>query len=125
MSENEQQPTVTTREELLQRHKKESKDLIATITGLKKQATKKTRKSVLNKCQELQDNLDQKHKQELKEFDNPNGGQDEEEEVTPEQLLAQLSLEKESPAAEISNTESLEEGINSGSGGNADDSSKP
>ena len=90
MSENEQQPTVTTREELLQRHKKESKDLIATITGLKKQATKKTRKSVLNKCQELQDNLDQKHKQELKEFDNPNGGQDEEEEVTPEQLLAQL-----------------------------------
>lgn len=125
MSENEQQPTVTTREELLQRHKKESKDLIATITGLKKQATKKTRKSVLNKCQELQDNLDQKHKQELKEFDNPNGGQDEEEEVTPEQLLAQLSLEKESPAAEISNTESLEEGINSGSGGNAGDSIKP
>ena len=60
----------------------------------------------------------------MKEFDNPNGGQDEEE-VTPEQLLAQLSLEKESPAAEISNTESLEEGINSGSGGNAGDSIKP
>ena len=85
---------------------------------MKKQATKKTRKSVLNKCQELQDNLDQKHER----VDNPNGGQDEEEEVTPEQLLAQLSLEK-SPAAEISNTESLEE-INSGSGGNADDSIK-
>ena len=44
MSENEQQPTVTTREELLQRHKKESKDLIATITGLKSKLPRKPEK---------------------------------------------------------------------------------
>ena len=43
-----------TKDDLIQRHKKENKDLIATITGLKKQATKKTRKSVLSKCQELE-----------------------------------------------------------------------
>ncbi|CAX41503.1 cysteine protease, putative [Candida dubliniensis CD36] len=120
MSEPEQQPLVTTREELIQRHKKESKDLIATITGLKKQATKKTRKSVLNKCQELQDNLDQKHRQELKEFDNPHGDQNEEdgEEITPEQLLAQLSLDKESSTIENSNSGSI-------GGGGDSDSSKP
>ncbi|EMG46381.1 OTU2 OTU domain-containing protein 2 [Candida maltosa Xu316] len=82
------------RDEIIQRHKKESKDLIATITGLKKQATKKTRKNVLAKCQELQDNLDRKHKEELAQLDGDNLPE-ENDEVTPEQLLAQLSLEKQ------------------------------
>lgn len=86
-----------TKEELLQRHKKEQKDLIATITGLKKQATKKTRKSVLQKCQELEDNLKRKHHDELHELNGDATEQreeeEEEQEFTPEKLLEQMSLE--------------------------------
>ncbi|RCK65041.1 OTU domain-containing protein 2 [Candida viswanathii] len=95
-----------TREALLQRHKKEQKDLIATITGLKKQATKKTRKSVLLKCQELEDNLKKKHQDELAKFDGV-ADEDEEEEVTPEKLLEQLALEskQEEPTPTASNNE--------------------
>ncbi|KAG5418614.1 OTU2 [Candida metapsilosis] len=89
-----------TMDELVQRHKKENKDLIATITGLKKQATKKTRKSVLSKCQELEDNLKRKHAEELAALENPDG-QNEKEELTPEQLLAQISIkDTQEPAKE-------------------------
>ncbi|EGW31963.1 uncharacterized protein SPAPADRAFT_139145 [Spathaspora passalidarum NRRL Y-27907] len=92
-----------TKEQLIQRHKKESKDLIATITGLKKQATKKTRKNVNAKCEQLQQELETKHKQELAELDgNPVNAEDEE--VTPEQLLAQLSLTEEQPQQQSSET---------------------
>lgn len=92
-------------DELIQRHKKENKDLIATITGLKKQATKKTRKSVLSKCQELEDNLKKKHAKELALLENPDEQTGAQEELTPEQLLAQLSVEKEveAPAEESTN----------------------
>ncbi|CCG24185.1 Otu2 protein [Candida orthopsilosis Co 90-125] len=92
-------------DELIQRHKKENKDLIATITGLKKQATKKTRKSVLSKCQELEDNLKKKHAKELASLENPDEQTGAQEELTPEQLLAQLSVEKEveAPAEESTN----------------------
>ncbi|KAI5957819.1 OTU2 [Candida theae] len=86
------QTTDETRDDLIQRHKKENKDLIATITGLKKQATKKTRKSVLSKCQELEDNLKRKHAEELAQLENPEGQNEEQLEVTPEQLLAELSV---------------------------------
>ncbi|KAI5964194.1 OTU2 [Candida pseudojiufengensis] len=85
----------TTLDDILQRHKKENKDLIATITGLKKEATKKTRKNVLARCQELEDNLKRKHQEELSEFNNDEtANTNEEDEVTPEQLLAQLSVEE-------------------------------
>ncbi|KAG7661489.1 OTU2 [[Candida] subhashii] len=95
----------STREELIQRHKKESKDLIATITGLKKQATKKTRKSVLSKCQELEENLQRRHKEELQQFDNVKSDsvndsasiEDDNQEITTEELLAQLSLSEKQP----------------------------
>lgn len=92
-------------DELIQRHKKENKDLIATITGLKKQATKKTRKSVLSKCQELENNLKKKHAKELALLENPDEQTGAQEELTPEQLLAQLSVEKEveAPAEESTN----------------------
>ncbi|KAK6462949.1 hypothetical protein DFJ63DRAFT_99567 [Scheffersomyces coipomensis] len=89
----------STKEELVARHKKEAKDLIATITGLKKQATKKTRKNVMSKCQELQDQLDKKQKEELASFDQDNVNVDDkgavnDDSITPESLLAQLDLQK-------------------------------
>lgn len=57
---------IETEEQLLTRHKKENRDLIATITGMKKQATKSKKKEVLRKCAELEQNLKEKHAQELK-----------------------------------------------------------
>lgn len=82
-------------DELLARHKKEQKDLIATTTSLKKQASKKTRKAVNAKCISMQEDLDVRHKKEIAEL---NGEVEEEsQEMTPEQLLATLSLETQPP----------------------------
>ncbi|RLV95175.1 OTU domain-containing protein 2 [Spathaspora sp. JA1] len=97
---SEQPPT---KEELIQRHKKESKDLIATITGLKKQATKKTRKNVNAKCEALQQELDIKHKQELAELEGT-ANDVPEEDITPEQLLAQLNITEEQPQDSVLDT---------------------
>lgn len=86
-------------EELLSKQKKEVKDLQATVTGMKKQANKKTRKQVVKRCQELEDSLKLKHEDEKKKYlMEANGVVDDEEndEVSPEQLLAQLTLEKAS-----------------------------
>lgn len=80
-----------TLEQLTARHKKELRDLVATTTSLKKQATKKTRKSVNQKCQDMQTELDQRHKRELAHF-NGHNVDDVIEEVTPEQLLASLQI---------------------------------
>lgn len=49
---------------LLARHKKEQRDLVSQITGLKKQATKKNRKQVLAQCADLQEALNNRQKQE-------------------------------------------------------------
>lgn len=65
------------------RHKKEQRELVAQITAMKKQALKKTRKAVNAKCTQLQLDLDARHREELG-LDN---------EVTPEQLLAAMSLD--------------------------------
>lgn len=78
-------------EELLSKHRKEARDLQSQITGMKKQATKSTRKEVNSKCQNLQDALKIRHEQEIKELEGSPEG-DEQEEVTPEQLLEQLGL---------------------------------
>lgn len=86
---------MSTREEIITRHKKEAKDLLATITGLKKQATKKTRRNVLTKCADMQADLDRRHNDELQEFDYGI----EENEVSPEDLLKQLEID-EKPVAE-------------------------
>ncbi|CAK9439788.1 uncharacterized protein LODBEIA_P38880 [Lodderomyces beijingensis] len=87
-------------EELIQRHKKENKDLIATITGLKKQATKKSRKSVLEKCQELDASLKKRHAAELAMLNESDdvGGEEKDDGVSPEQLLAEMSLAPETPS---------------------------
>lgn len=87
-------PLAPSYEELVALHKKQQKDLIATITSLKKQATKKTRKNVNAKCADLQRDLDNKQQQELKQFRATDEPEPEEStEVTPEQLLALLSIE--------------------------------
>ncbi|CUM46322.1 uncharacterized protein AC631_02465 [Debaryomyces fabryi] len=88
MSEIEATATES-RDEMVQRHKVEQKNLMATITGMKKQATKKTRKGVISKCNELQESLNQKHKKELSELDG-NTTDDVEDELRPEDLLAQM-----------------------------------
>lgn len=93
---------------MLARHKKEIKDLTGRITGMKKQANKNTRKSVLKEIKELEDNLKLKHEEELKEL--REGGSeivkddkteknddDSDDELTPEKLLAQLGLDNEEP----------------------------
>lgn len=87
---NELDATATeSRDGMIQRHKAEQKDLVATITGLKKQASKKTRKGVMSKCNELQESLNQKHKTELNELDG-SVKDDAEDEIRPEDLLAQM-----------------------------------
>lgn len=78
-------------EELLAAHRKQNKDLQNQITGMKKQATKSTRKQVVAKCEQLQTDLKLKQEQEIAELN----GDSNEDEVTPEQLLAQLSLESQ------------------------------
>lgn len=82
-------------EELQARHRKESRDLQNRITGMKKQATKSTRREVSSKCASLQEDLKAKHAKELKELEEGPDGSQEDEDVTPEELLEQLSLEKE------------------------------
>lgn len=76
-------------EELLAKNRKENKDLQNRITGMKKQATKSTRKQVLAKCEQLQADLKLKHEQEIAGL---NGDVVDTDEVTPEELLAQLDL---------------------------------
>ena len=84
-------------EDLLARHRKEQQDLQNRINGMKKQATKARRREVNSKCQSLQDELSDRHRQEIDELNSKLGGvtlEEGEEEVTPEQLLAQLEGEK-------------------------------
>lgn len=94
---------MASKEEVLALHKKQQRDLIANITSLKKQATKKTRKNVLIQCQNLQDDLDYKQKLELEAFEGEGEQGEPAEDVTPEQLLQQLEISKgtESPGDSV------------------------
>lgn len=78
-------------DEILARHRKETKDLQNRITGMKKQATKSTRKEVNSKCLNLQQSLLVKHEQEIKGLNDEDTQEDEE--VNPEKLLEQLQLD--------------------------------
>ncbi|ODQ67326.1 cysteine proteinase [Nadsonia fulvescens var. elongata DSM 6958] len=113
MSEETNQNSILlekTEKEIVNRHRKESRDLIATVTSLKKQATKgekKKKKQILKDCENLEQELKQKHVQELRTFRQHNNdktedhgekvedGEKEEsdDEFSPEKLLAQLELE--------------------------------
>lgn len=77
---------------LKSRHSKEQRDLQATVTSLKKQALKKTRKAVLAKCSQMQEDLDERQRLEVRRL---NGDDDEPEELTPEALLASIAADQE------------------------------
>ena len=109
-----------TEDVMLARHKKEAKDLVGRTTGMKKQANKNTRKNILKQIKEMEDNLKQKHEQELKELYDVSAGiqadegardesdDDDDDELTPEKLLSHLGLgnnESESKASDIPQTE--------------------
>lgn len=85
-----------TMDELLARHKKEQRDLVNRITGLKKQATKKNRKSVNSQCVQLQSDLDAKQKQEIDDFN----GVEPEKDVSPAELLASMTVEEKNEPQE-------------------------
>lgn len=81
---------------ILARHKKETKELTGRITGMKKQANKNTRKAVMKQIKDLEDEMKDRHHNELKQLrgEAVETGEEETEEVTPEMLLAQLELEQ-------------------------------
>lgn len=111
-------------DELLAKHRKEKKDLQNRITGMKKQANKSQRKEVNAKCELLLLDLTEKHQQEINDLNNSqqnsensiisnektdlpsNDGKNTDSnnnEITPEFLLKQLSLENEQNSNNIMN----------------------
>lgn len=89
-------------DELLARHRKEIKDLQNSITGMKKQATKSTRKEVNSKCAASQDALRIKQEGEVRELmqDRSTATHESDEFVTPEQLLQELDIQDVQEEAE-------------------------
>lgn len=98
-------------EEVLARHRKEVKELTATVTGLKKQAKadKKKKKEITKQIEDLETELKRRHEAELSQFDagkgtdgsenekeanGENDSDEDDEEVTAEKLLAQLELDQ-------------------------------
>ncbi|KAH3673232.1 hypothetical protein WICPIJ_009875 [Wickerhamomyces pijperi] len=98
-----------TLDQIHSRHKKEARDLINKTTSMKKQATKSTKKDIQKQIIELEQELKQRHEQELKDFDSSNAvsntdekneadqnkesENEDEDEFSPEKLLAQLELD--------------------------------
>ncbi|EDO16679.1 hypothetical protein Kpol_1052p26 [Vanderwaltozyma polyspora DSM 70294] len=82
-------------DEMVKRHLKEQKDLSNKINSMKGNMKKSNRKQIMDNCKNLQFELDEKHKKELNRFSNGNDGieNEDEDEITPEMLLAQLSIE--------------------------------
>ncbi|RPA79135.1 OTU-domain-containing protein [Ascobolus immersus RN42] len=73
-------------EALQQKHRKELRDLQATITSKKKSATKKTRRGINAECEALERELKERQAQELAELDGPTQSttSDQEEQEEPE-----------------------------------------
>ncbi|BFZ64045.1 OTU protein [Saitoella coloradoensis] len=67
-------------DELVSRHKKEQKELLGKITGLKKTVTKKNKKDVQKQIEVLERELRQKHLLEIAEWDKANEPEDNKEE---------------------------------------------
>ncbi|CDO96507.1 unnamed protein product [Kluyveromyces dobzhanskii CBS 2104] len=89
----------TSQEDVLARHRKERKDLTNHMTSLRKQASKKTRKQVNAKCIELEQELETRHKSELAQLNGESVGITDAEELTPDQLLAEMSLNNDSKSS--------------------------
>lgn len=81
-------------EEILQRHRKEQRQLVEKTTSMKKGASKSTRKQINKQIIELEDSLKFKQQQELKQL------LGEEEELSPEELLAQMDINKKEETIE-------------------------
>lgn len=77
-------------DEIKARHAKERRDLASQITSLKKQALKKTRRLVNQKCADLEREMDERHRRELGDDDEPK----EEEVDMAALLLAQMELKQ-------------------------------
>ncbi|KAK9237711.1 hypothetical protein V1525DRAFT_450264 [Lipomyces kononenkoae] len=111
MSDPEPEPVMSeTLDEILARHRKESRDLQAAVTSLKKSATKgekRKKKEALAKCEQMEKDLKTRHEAELAAAGNntksndmldskhgdPAAGEDTEDEISPDKLLAQLALD--------------------------------
>lgn len=72
-------------EELLARHRKEHRDLQATITGKKKSASKKNRKGINDECTRLEQELKEQQAQEVSALEGEGGNEEDssEDEVVP------------------------------------------
>jgi len=78
-------------EALLTRHRKELRDLQSRITQKKKNATKKTRRGVIEECERLERDLKEKHGREVAEIvGGPAEGEGEKEEMPAEALAEKL-----------------------------------
>lgn len=84
---------MSSEEDIRARHRKEVKELTGKTTAMKKQATKSTKKEVMKQIQQLEDEMKQRH---IKELAGDGSEEKEEfEEITPEQLLAQMNISEE------------------------------
>ncbi|GEQ69316.1 hypothetical protein JCM33374_g2987 [Metschnikowia sp. JCM 33374] len=110
-------------DELLARHRKEQKDLVGQITAMKKQASKKTRKSVNSKCADLQSSLDARHAKEIAELDG--SAATDPQEVSPEQLLAAMSLDASAKESDTTGDENGVKFSQSAQSGNSDAQEAP
>ena len=90
--ERERLDSVEKVHQMSERHKAEEKALVARITGMKKQASKKTRKQVLKQCQELEQEMLDRHAREVAQV---TGTYQEQESLSPEEVLAQSQTEEE------------------------------
>jgi len=83
-------------EELIARHRKESRDLTARITQKKKQATKKTRRGVNAECDALERGLKEQHEKEIQELENPGSTAAEAEDLPNGDGITSVQDDKES-----------------------------
>ncbi|KAG8529464.1 uncharacterized protein KY384_006101 [Bacidia gigantensis] len=65
-------PAKSSMEDLQQKHRKEQRDLQSLVTQKKKNATKKTRKSVLDECVQLEKQLKERQSSELAQLNDEN-----------------------------------------------------
>lgn len=84
-----------TEEEILARHRKEKKLLVEKTMGMKKGASKSTRKQVNKQIIELEDALNAQHRTELAAL------LSDEEELSPADLLAQMDIKEEVASPQV------------------------
>lgn len=91
-------------EDIVRRHAKEMKDLLNKIQSMKANMKKSNRKSITDNCISLLKSLEKQHIQEL-------AGDQDVQEVSPESLLEQLSLEAQVEAPAVAAVSSPQERV--------------